>query len=67
VTSRSRDDRLDAQAVFPRLIEALSTLSQSYPEIAEALSIPVGTVRSRLNRARRRMRELLPHDPATQT
>lgn len=30
-----------------------------YAEVAEALAIPVGTVRSRLNRARGRVRELL--------
>jgi RNA polymerase sigma factor (sigma-70 family) len=30
----------------------------SYEEVADALGIPVGTVRSRLNRARRRLREL---------
>jgi RNA polymerase sigma factor (sigma-70 family) len=30
-----------------------------YAEVAEALGIPVGTVRSRLNRARGRIRELL--------
>jgi RNA polymerase sigma factor (sigma-70 family) len=30
-----------------------------YAEVAEALDIPVGTVRSRLNRARTRVRELL--------
>jgi RNA polymerase sigma-70 factor (ECF subfamily) len=29
-----------------------------YDEVAAALGVPVGTVRSRLNRARRRMREL---------
>jgi RNA polymerase sigma-70 factor (ECF subfamily) len=29
-----------------------------YDEVAEAVGIPVGTVRSRLNRARRRLREL---------
>jgi RNA polymerase sigma-70 factor (ECF subfamily) len=31
----------------------------SYDEIARALEIPVGTVRSRINRARRLLRELL--------
>jgi RNA polymerase sigma factor (sigma-70 family) len=31
----------------------------SYAEVAEALGIPVGTVRSRLNRARRKVREAL--------
>lgn len=31
----------------------------SYAEIAQALSIPVGTVRSRINRARQRIREAL--------
>ena len=33
----------------------------SYDEIASALQVPVGTVRSRLNRARRRIRELIEH------
>ena len=66
-------DRLDAQASGRRLAAALAALSGkdrdvlllyawaelSYADIAYALGIPVGTVRSRLNRARRRMRELL--------
>ncbi len=37
-------------------------VGMSYPEIAESLSIPVGTVRSRIHRARSTMRDLLrPH------
>jgi RNA polymerase sigma factor (sigma-70 family) len=57
----------------PVVAEALSVLSRedrdvlllfawadlSYEQIAEALALPVGTVRSRLNRARTRMREEL--------
>jgi RNA polymerase sigma factor (sigma-70 family) len=66
-------DRVDAEASRDQLAEGLASLSAddrevlllyawadlSYPEIAEALAIPVGTVRSRLFRARRRFRELL--------
>jgi RNA polymerase sigma-70 factor, ECF subfamily len=37
-------------------------IGMSYPEIAEALDVPVGTVRSRIHRGRSAMREmLLPH------
>ncbi|MFE9813370.1 RNA polymerase sigma factor [Streptomyces sp. NPDC005227] len=36
----------------------------TYQEVAEALGIPVGTVRSRLNRARRKVRTALGADPA---
>ena len=36
----------------------------TYEEVAEALDIPVGTVRSRLNRARRKVRSALGADPA---
>jgi RNA polymerase sigma-70 factor (ECF subfamily) len=65
--------RLDARAAGQALAGALAALSRSdreilllfawaelsYEEIAAALSIPVGTVRSRLSRARARFRELI--------
>jgi RNA polymerase sigma factor (sigma-70 family) len=67
------DARLDAARTRPHLLRALANLSReerdavlllawadlSYEEIAHALGIPIGTVRSRLHRARVRMRELL--------
>ncbi|MFF7871052.1 RNA polymerase sigma factor [Streptomyces qaidamensis] len=66
----SADDRLAAEAAARSLAGALARLSAGdrhvlllfawadfgYQEIAEALGIPVGTVRSRLNRARRKLR-----------
>jgi RNA polymerase sigma-70 factor (ECF subfamily) len=81
---------LDARAAWPTVAAALDTLpaverdtlvlhvweSLSYDEVAAALGIPTGTVRSRLNRARRRLRELVEPigepriettDPATYT
>jgi RNA polymerase sigma factor (sigma-70 family) len=62
--------RLEAQMLGPELAGALGALPGAdrdalllrawaelgYDEIARALDIPVGTVRSRLNRARRRVR-----------
>lgn len=66
-------DRLEALATRPALRTALESLSKddretfllvvlgelSYQEVAEILGIPLGTVRSRISRARRRLRELL--------
>jgi RNA polymerase sigma-70 factor (ECF subfamily) len=68
------EDRLDAAGLGRDLAAALAGLPAaevevlllyawadlSYPEIATALGVPVGTVRSRLWRARGRIRELLP-------
>jgi RNA polymerase sigma-70 factor (ECF subfamily) len=70
-------DRVDAEAVGPRVALALARLDArdreallllawadlTYPQIAEALGIPVGTVRSRIHRARRRVRALLDGHP----
>jgi RNA polymerase sigma-70 factor (ECF subfamily) len=72
------DTRLDASAQGPKLAAALAALSagdrevlllfawgdMAYDDIAETLDIPVGTVRSRLNRARRVVREHLGADGA---
>jgi RNA polymerase sigma-70 factor (ECF subfamily) len=57
---RSELNRLrekDREVLF---LYALADLS--YAEIAEALDIPVGTVRSRLSRTRERLRNLLPDE-----
>jgi RNA polymerase sigma-70 factor (ECF subfamily) len=67
------DARLDASGRWAAVAEAIALLPQgerdvlllfawegmAYDQIAAALEIPVGTVRSRLNRARGRVRELV--------
>jgi RNA polymerase sigma-70 factor (ECF subfamily) len=64
---------MNARVLLPKVVDALESLPDgerealllyawedlSYLHIAEALELPVGTVRSRLNRARARLRELL--------
>ena len=71
--------RADASAAGPRMARALARIPDAerdallllawadltYPEIASALEIPIGTVRSRIHRARQRLRELL--DPSGQS
>jgi RNA polymerase sigma-70 factor (ECF subfamily) len=73
---------VDARMLFPNLAEALEALPEGerdalllfaweelrYDEIAAALEVPIGTVRSRIHRARRALRELIaPHgeDPSS--
>jgi RNA polymerase sigma-70 factor (ECF subfamily) len=67
------DARVDAERAGPLIAAAVGSLSTGerdvlllyawadlrYDEIAFALRIPIGTVRSRLNRARSRLRELI--------
>jgi RNA polymerase sigma-70 factor (ECF subfamily) len=64
---------VDARRLWPQVAGAVAALPDrerdalllfaweelSYAEIARALDIPLGTVRSRLNRARKRVRELV--------
>lgn len=75
------DDRLSANRSLGLIQDALARMPAidrdtvllfawgglSYDQVAEAMAVPVGTVRSRLNRARRRLRAVLhtadPHPP----
>jgi RNA polymerase sigma-70 factor (ECF subfamily) len=68
------DSRIVAESHGPALARALSTISRkdrdalllyawaalSYEDVALATGVPVGTVRSRIHRARRRLRAELP-------
>jgi len=47
------------------ILALLAWADLTYEEIAEALDVPVGTVRSRAHRARARIRELLDAGAAT--
>ena len=74
----SADARLDARSEIAPLVDSLLALSRedrealllyawadlTYAEIAEALGIPVGTVRSRISRARLKTRNGPGSDPA---
>jgi RNA polymerase sigma-70 factor (ECF subfamily) len=72
-TSQRATDAVAASRALPEVLAAIKQLPDgerdalllhvwedlSYDEVAAALAIPVGTVRSRLNRARGRLRELV--------
>jgi len=72
-------DRLDAMRAAPAIERAIGSLRESdreafllyalgqlsYGEVADAMDVPIGTVRSRIFRVRRILRELLDEQRAT--
>jgi RNA polymerase sigma factor (sigma-70 family) len=68
------DDRVAAAALGPQLAKALASLSAqernallllawgelSYAEIAATLDLPLGTVKAKIHRARKKLRNALP-------
>ena len=74
-------EKLDANSVFPAVIEEIDRLpagarealtlhvwgGMTYEEVASELGVEVGTVKSRLSRARARLAKVLHPDDATGT
>lgn len=63
LTDRVRKTLPDLTREFQQVIRLADFQERSYQEIAEILRIPIGTVRSRLHRARRALRTIL-EEPA---
>ena len=64
--SRLVDKAIQALPIEQRAVVALVLVEEfTYAEAAEALQVPVGTVRSRLNRARTQLRQVITTTEAT--
>lgn len=59
-TLSALEHALDQLSSEHRVVLALRAAGLEYEEIAAELALPVGTIRSRLNRARRALREQMP-------